>query len=125
MRNILCATSILVAASLAPAAANDFAATEWKVAGGTVEQSISFSEAGRFQGFAGCNRVFGSYKSDSEKMKITVFGQTRKFCGEEIDRHERTFLSALKQTRYSVRKNRSLKFLDKSKEILIDFELRN
>ena len=125
MRNSFCATAILVAASLAPAAANDLAATEWKLEDSAVEQSISFNEEGRFQGFAGCNRVFGSYQSDGEKMKVTVFGQTRKFCGEKIDRHERTFLSALKQTRYSVRKNRSLKFLDKSKEILIDFELRN
>ena len=125
MRNTLCATLILVSSSLAPAAANDLAATEWNMADSTVEQSISFSEDGRFQGFAGCNRVFGSYQSDSEKMKITVFGQTRKFCGEEIDRHERTFLSALKQTRYLVRKSRGLKFLDKSKEVLIVFDRRN
>ena len=70
--------------------ASDLAARRWsliEINGAKIESSKAFVEFNsaekRFAGNAGCNRMFGKYKTSGSKIKFSGTGTTKIFCSEE------------------------------------------
>ncbi len=53
--------------------------------------------SGEMTGFAGCNRMFGSYQVDGRKLAFGPIGTTRRACADESNLETR-FLQALEAT---------------------------
>ena len=59
--------------------------------------SITFdSNENRINGFAGCNRFFGSYKTKGNTISFSQVGITKMLCQEEANQIEQRFLEILK-----------------------------
>lgn len=87
---------------------------------GTPEQLpfIRFDEAEkRADGFAGCNRFFGSYELDNEALKFGPLGATRMACPAEQEAVERAFLAALAATTELRLGDTTLRLLAGEKEV--------
>ena len=59
--------------------------------------TITF-ESGRVHGFAGCNRLTGSYSLDGERLVLGILGGTMMACPEPAMSVERAFLGAFSGT---------------------------
>jgi len=59
---------------------------------------VQFDSDGQVSGHAGCNRFFGSYDLNDEKMEIGPLGATRMACPEPAMSFELSFLEALQST---------------------------
>jgi heat shock protein HslJ len=90
------------------AGVNDLPGTAWKVTGvnngkGAVESSaatealtMAFAADGTFSGFGGCNQLSGPFEtSGRDGLKIGPLTATTKTCGDEADRLEQQFSTAL------------------------------
>jgi heat shock protein HslJ len=83
LRNLRLALLLLLAACAGPAAPG-LAGSEWRptrlgaadlpAASGIF---LRFEDDGRLAGSGGCNRFFGSYKLDGDKIEIGSLGATR------------------------------------------------
>lgn len=56
-------------------------------------------ETGQVNGYAGCNRFFGTAEITGDRLSFGPLGATRMACGEQRDDQEWRFLQALEQTR--------------------------
>jgi len=52
-------------------------------------------QGGRINGSAGCNRFFGAYAAEGNKLAITAIGTTRMACPEPQMTLERAYLAGL------------------------------
>lgn len=60
------------------------------------ELSDVAGSSGQFTGFAGCNRLFGSYRAEEgETLRIAGVAATRKMCGDDEMDFERRFAAAV------------------------------
>lgn len=84
----------------------------------TNEVSIQFNEAEkRVNGLAGCNRFFGGYEVDGNKLKFSHMGATRMAC-PDMD-IEQVFFKVLEDTdSYSIKDNK-LSLLQKEKVLAV------
>lgn len=46
---------------------------------------ITFAADGRIFGHGGCNRYFGSYKVEGDRLSFSVIGSTMMYCQETMD----------------------------------------
>ena len=68
------------------------------VADGRREPHMRLAPEGmRAQGFGGCNRFFGGYELDGQKLRFNKMGMTRMACLDGMDQ-EQAFLKALEAT---------------------------
>lgn len=86
----------------------DLAGTQWKVTSfGAVrrqakplrgtELTLNFDAEGKLAGSAGCNRFFGGYAVEGDKLTVSDVAATRKACARTIARQEASYLSALER----------------------------
>jgi heat shock protein HslJ len=54
-------------------------------------------QSGELNGSAGCNRYFGSYELDGDRLTVGPLGATRMTCGDALDGQERQYLAALER----------------------------
>lgn len=81
----------------------DFGSWRWKLVelnGIKVESSTAFIEftsaEKRFAGNAGCNRMFGKFETNGDKIKLSEIGTTKIFCSQEgVMKLESDFIKAL------------------------------
>ena len=58
------------------------------------ELTIAFAE-GQAIGGAGCNRYFGDYTQNNDKLNLGPLGATRMMCEENVMNQESNFLASL------------------------------
>ena len=56
-------------------------------------------DQGQVNGYAGCNRFFGTAAINGDRLSFGPLATTRMACGEQRDAQEHRFLQALEQTR--------------------------
>lgn len=56
-------------------------------------------DKGQVNGYAGCNRFFGTATINGDRLSFGPLATTRMACGEQRDAQEHRFLQALEQTR--------------------------
>ena len=56
---------------------------------------VQFEPGGELGGYAGCNRFFGSYQLDGNKISIEPLGLTRMACSPQVMSFEISFIEAL------------------------------
>ena len=69
-----------------------------------------------------CNRIFGSYSLEGNKLSITPDGSTLMICPDEFMSQEEQVLKALKQVTGYVLNQDRLQLLDKDQKILLTFD---
>jgi heat shock protein HslJ len=58
--------------------------------------SLEFdSKTNRINGFAGCNRFFGTYSTEAHTISISELGATRMMCQEELNKIELNFFQTI------------------------------
>ncbi len=67
----------------------------------------------KMSGFAGCNRMFGSYELDGTSLRFGTMGATRMMCPDTME-IESAFMAALSATRSFVLKDGALALADSS-----------
>ena len=74
---------------------NRLAWTEWtQVTPTSIKPSLAFTDSS-MSAFAGCNRIFGSYKLTGSKLSFASLGSTKIACEDSKMKLERQFLDAL------------------------------
>lgn len=73
---------------------------DWRPAA-SEQAFVRFLSDGKVNGFAGCNRFFGSYVATDKTIEIGPLGSTRMACDQAIMAAENEFLAAIQSaTRY-------------------------
>jgi heat shock protein HslJ len=119
--------STLLGLSLAlPAAAAGLAGSEWRpteIAGKAIPDDsgafVRFESDGRLAGHSGCNRFFGSYKLDGERIEIGPLGATKMACEPAVMEREILFMKALGGARSFQRDGRRLALRDENGDPLL------
>lgn len=84
--------------------------------------TIAFTENGA-SGETGCNRWFTSVTQAGEDLRFGNIGTTRRACLSEVQAAtERSFLEALRATRYGHYDQDALVFLDEQQRVIARFE---
>ena len=58
--------------------------------------TLSLDDAQKINGFAGCNRFFGTYELNELKIKFSGIGSTKMFCQDKSDTEDK-YLKALSE----------------------------
>jgi hypothetical protein len=87
-------SALLVALGAAQASGETkLAGTTWLMSSaGKRAPSISFASDGKVAGSGGCNRFFGSYMQEGEKLSFSPLGSTRMACPQGIMKREQACL---------------------------------
>ena len=85
------------------------------------EQTISFDADGKFNGNAGCNKFFGSYEVEENKLSLGAIGSTKMACEEEVMQAESTYLAALEKAATYHITGQTLQIRDTEGNTLITF----
>jgi len=83
--------------------------------------TIRFSDAGKVEGFGGCNRFFGAYTLAGDRLQVGQLGATRMACPEPVMSNEARFLNALEDTRRYVREGINLTLYDQIGKLVVRF----
>ncbi len=74
---------------------NRLAWTEWnQVTPNTIKPTLAFTDSS-ITAFAGCNRIFGSYKLMGSKLSFSKLSSTRMACETSIMKLEQNFIASL------------------------------
>ncbi len=81
-----------------------------------VELYVQFETDGELAGFAGCNRIFGSFALSDSTLEIGPLGSTRMACPPDVTAFEYSFIEALQsaatvaraETRIAIRNDMGL-----------------
>jgi heat shock protein HslJ len=69
--------------------------TEWnQITPSTIKPTLAFTDSS-MSAFAGCNRIFGSYKLTGSKLSFSNLGSTKMACEASKMKLEQTFVDAL------------------------------
>lgn len=93
-----------------PACQSLLTSREWLVEdidnGGVIDRShatLTFSEDGNISGSTSCNRYFGEYQRQGNRLSFMSLGSTRMACAPSLMNQEQRFLNALQAAeRFSV-----------------------
>jgi heat shock protein HslJ len=100
MTAVACVSALAAAACASNAPHTSLSGTSWAVesiAGQAVSgPTIEFAED-RVSGTGGCNRFFGGYSVDGDRLTFSAVGSTRMACEEEIMRREDAFFAVLNE----------------------------
>jgi heat shock protein HslJ len=118
-----CVSALAAAACASNAPHPDLAGTSWAVesiAGEAVSgPTIEFAED-RVSGTGGCNRFFGGYQVDGDRLAFTGMGVTRMACEEDVMRREDEFLAVLNEAQHYRRQGDRLVILDnREREVVL------
>lgn len=73
------------------------------VAGVTeAKATIALTEDGNVQGYGGCNRFFGGYRLEGERISFSAIASTRRYCEETMAVEDALFMALGKVTRLKV-----------------------
>ena len=82
--------------------------------------TLSFNDSTKqVSGFAGCNRFFGSYTIEKNKIKFGPIGATKMLCHGAKEKIETAFFKALESANTLSIADNELKLLDNNKIVLI------
>ena len=76
--------------------------------GGTVagvaeaKATIAFTEEGNVQGYGGCNRFFGGYRLEGDRISFSAIASTRRYCEETMAVEDALFMALGKVTKLKV-----------------------
>lgn len=73
-------------------------------------------EGSKFEGFGGCNAMFGGFELDGDKIQFPNIGGTKKYC-QEVQSTETAFMSALRSTDGFKMDGNALKLLSGDREV--------
>lgn len=78
-------------------------------------------EENSVNGFSGCNRYFGSYSLNQNKISFSKIGATKMFCANAIQNEtEQKFLEALSKTNtYQISKSGTIELFDENNKKLL------
>lgn len=106
---VTCATMALAAcATSGTAQTPSLTGTEWRLSAigdqAALEQpkaSLSFGSEGRVSGHGGCNRFFGTYRQDADRLNIGPIASTRIGCPGPVGQQESQYLRALQKVSHA------------------------
>lgn len=91
-------------------AAANLAGSEWRpieiegvAVKGASEIFLQFRDGDRVTGHGGCNRFFGSFKLDGDRIEFGPFGTTQMMCPQPVINREKLFLNTLERTATFIR----------------------
>ena len=64
--------------------------------------SIALTEDGNVQGYGGCNRFFGGYRLEGDRISFSPIASTRRYCEETMAVEDALFVALGKVTRLKV-----------------------
>jgi heat shock protein HslJ len=87
-----------------PAASAELAGTRWALEGSgdkgaDSKTTLEFLEDGKMSGFAGCNRMTGTYAVSGNRLTFGAIATTRKLCPPAMMDPETKYLAALARAR--------------------------
>lgn len=88
------------------------------------QQTVAFDQ-GRVSGFAGCNRFFGSYNQQGDRISVSDLALTRKMCNPETMREERDWVRRLEKVASISEENEVLVLKDKQGKALARLKLQD
>lgn len=95
MVRALALIAVLATPTGARAVTMELAGSEWGFADRT-DRFVQFAADGRLYGSGGCNRFFGAYSQQGDKLAVTGVGVTMMACLDDaVMQRERQFLDAL------------------------------
>jgi heat shock protein HslJ len=80
-----------------PVTLTSLAGSEWAPVNAENEQFIQFKDDGSVAGNGGCNRFFGNYSQNADRLTIGPLGATEKACFGVTNEQE--FFEALEETK--------------------------
>lgn len=84
--------------------------------------TMAFTAEGA-SGYAGCNQWFSSVTHSGEALRFGTIGTTRRACTSELQAGtERSFLEALRATRYAHYDQGALVLLDQQQQVIARFD---
>ena len=81
--------------------------------------TLSLDGAHKINGFAGCNRFFGSYELNESKIQFSGLGSTKMYCQEKSATEDK-YLKALSEVESFLPKGGRLLLI--SKTVLLEFK---
>lgn len=82
--------------------------------------NITFNDSTKqVSGFSGCNRFFGSYTIDNNKLNFSNLGSTRMFCDEASNHIEQDLLKAFNKANLVLFRKDGFSFFNNKKLLLI------
>lgn len=81
---------------------------------------LSLDEAQKINGFAGCNRFFGSYELSESKIQFSGIGSTKMFCQDKSATEDK-YLKALSEVQ-SFRSGSGKLFLLAGEKTVLEFK---
>jgi len=122
MAGAACASALAAAACASTAPHGDLSGTGWvveSIAGEAVSgPTIEFVED-RVSGTGGCNRFFGGYQVEGDRLTFSAVGSTRMACEEGIMRRETEFFAVLSQAQHYRRDGDRLVIRDNGERELV------
>jgi heat shock protein HslJ len=119
---------LTLAAASSGAAAAQLAGNEWRpLEVGKIEVPanaglfVRFGNAGKLEGDGGCNRFFGAYKLETDRIKIGSIGATMMECQEPIMKRENRLLQALERASRFARRGADLILYDDAGNSVVRF----
>lgn len=82
--------------------------------------TLTFTEKGEVNGFAGCNQYFGAYKVDENGISIMPSGSTKAFC-QDVMELEDAFLRGLADVKNYTLTENSLELNANTRNLTIQF----
>ncbi len=80
--------------------------------------------AERASGYAGCNQWFASVTHEGEALRFGAIGTTRRACLNDVQAAtERSFLEALRATRFAHYDQNALVLLDENQLVIAEFNV--
>ncbi len=119
---VACAKVVKTRQAVSPL--SQLAGSEWGIEGQD-EPFVQFGAKGEISGFSGCNRFFGNYEQNGERLIIGPLASTKKACAGPQMEMEREFLSALQRAHKVEATHIKLVVLDEDDEIVLDLIRRD
>ena len=122
-----CLLTLALAAAGAAGAA-PLASNEWRpLEVGKIEVPpdaglfVRFRDERKLEGYGGCNRFFGNYELESNRIKIGPIGATKMECQEPIMERENRLLQALERASRFARRGAALTLYDDAGNSVVRF----
>lgn len=86
---------------------------------------VVFGKDGRLSGFAGCNRIMGSWKAEGTGLSFLQVATTRMMCDADAMKTEEKFLGYLRDATGAVATPAGVDFVNAEGKVLVNLEKVN
>lgn len=83
---------------------------------------VVFGQEGRLSGFAGCNRIMGSWKAEGTALTFTGVATTRMMCDQASMKIEEKFLGYLRDAAGAVSTPTGIDLVNAEGKVLVNLE---